>query len=77
MRRWTGMVGLTWASLAWATPPVAIDVGHYLARSGATSAYGVAEFEYNHSLAAVIAARLAAGSRLSTGKLSAVWPGER
>ena len=60
MRRWTGMFGLVWATLAWATPPVAIDVGHYLARSGATSAYGVAEFEYNHSLAAVIAARLAA-----------------
>jgi len=46
-----------------AAPPavVAIDVGHYLERPGATSAYGVAEFEYNHSLAAVLAARLAAG----------------
>lgn len=40
--------------------PVAIDVGHYLARPGATSAYGVTEFEYNHSLAAVLATRLAA-----------------
>jgi N-acetylmuramoyl-L-alanine amidase len=38
--------------------PVAIDVGHYLARPGAISAYGVTEFEYNHALAAVIAARL-------------------
>ena len=43
-----------------AAAPVAIDVGHYLERPGATSAYGVPEFEYNHSLAAVIAARLAA-----------------
>lgn len=40
--------------------PVAIDVGHFLARPGATSAYGVVEFEYNQSLAAVIAARLTA-----------------
>ncbi|MDD3327121.1 MAG: N-acetylmuramoyl-L-alanine amidase [Zoogloea sp.] len=40
---------------------VAVDVGHFLAKPGATSAYGVPEFEYNHSLAAVIAARLAAG----------------
>ena len=40
--------------------PVAIDVGHYLAKPGATSAYGVPEFEYNQSLAAVIAARLEA-----------------
>ena len=39
---------------------VAVDVGHFLAKPGATSAYGVPEFEYNHSLAAVIAARLAA-----------------
>ncbi|WP_374486565.1 N-acetylmuramoyl-L-alanine amidase [Zoogloea sp.] len=40
--------------------PVAVDVGHYLERPGATSAYGIAEFEYNQSLAAVLAARLAA-----------------
>ena len=39
---------------------VAVDVGHFLDKPGATSAYGVPEFEYNHSLAAVIAARLAA-----------------
>lgn len=38
--------------------PVAVDVGHYLARPGAISARGIPEFEYNHSLAAVIAARL-------------------
>ena len=38
---------------------VAVDVGHFLAKPGATSAYGVPEFEYNHSLAAVIALRLA------------------
>ena len=43
-----------------AAQPVAIDVGHYLAKPGATSAYGVPEFEYNQSLAAVIAARLEA-----------------
>lgn len=42
-----------------AAQPVAIDVGHYLERPGAISAYGVSEFEYNHALAAVIAARLA------------------
>jgi N-acetylmuramoyl-L-alanine amidase len=42
-----------------AAQPVAIDVGHFLARPGAISAYGVTEFEYNHALAAVIAARLA------------------
>lgn len=40
--------------------PVAVDVGHYLERPGATSAYGLAEFEYNQSLAAVLAARLTA-----------------
>ncbi|MBS0347350.1 MAG: N-acetylmuramoyl-L-alanine amidase [Proteobacteria bacterium] len=39
--------------------PVAVDVGHYLERPGATSAYGIAEFEYNQSLSAVLAARLA------------------
>lgn len=39
--------------------PVAVDVGHYLEQPGATSAYGVAEFEYNQSLAAVLAASLA------------------
>ncbi len=60
MRGGVFAAGLLWVSSALATPPVAIDVGHYLARPGATSAYGVAEFDYNHSLAAVIAARLAA-----------------
>ncbi|KAB2969303.1 N-acetylmuramoyl-L-alanine amidase [Zoogloea sp.] len=40
--------------------PIAVDVGHYLARPGATSARGIPEFEYNHGLAAVIAARLQA-----------------
>lgn len=39
--------------------PIAVDVGHYLERPGATSAYGITEFEYNQSLAAVLAARLA------------------
>lgn len=39
---------------------VAVDVGHFLDKPGATSAYGVPEFEYNQSLAAVIAARLTA-----------------
>lgn len=42
-----------------AAVPVAIDVGHYLERPGAISAHGVTEFEYNHALAAVVAARLA------------------
>jgi N-acetylmuramoyl-L-alanine amidase len=40
--------------------PIAVDVGHYLARPGATSARGITEFDYNHSLAAVVAARLQA-----------------
>ncbi|MCK6396210.1 N-acetylmuramoyl-L-alanine amidase [Zoogloea sp.] len=58
-----------WRRAAWlalalmATPaiagvPVAVDVGHYLDKPGATSAYGITEFEYNHALAGVIAARL-------------------
>jgi N-acetylmuramoyl-L-alanine amidase len=37
---------------------VAIDVGHYLARPGATSSRGVPEFEYNLQLAREIEARL-------------------
>ncbi|MFP3507703.1 N-acetylmuramoyl-L-alanine amidase, partial [Burkholderia sp. SIMBA_062] len=40
--------------------PVAVDVGHYLDRPGAISAHGITEFEYNHALAAVLAARLGA-----------------
>ncbi|RTL42843.1 MAG: N-acetylmuramoyl-L-alanine amidase [Rhodocyclaceae bacterium] len=54
-------VTLLLAALAGAAQavPVAVDVGHYLERPGATSAYGVTEFEYNQSLAAVLAARLA------------------
>jgi len=39
---------------------VAIDVGHYLARPGATSARGVPEFEYNLTLAREIADALRA-----------------
>ena len=52
-------MALMLASLIAAATVVAIDVGHYLERPGAISAYGVSEFEYNHALAAVIAARLA------------------
>lgn len=44
---------------AMAGVPVAVDVGHYLDKPGAISAHGITEFEYNHALAAVIAARLA------------------
>ncbi|WP_374478043.1 N-acetylmuramoyl-L-alanine amidase [Zoogloea sp.] len=47
------------SATAVAALPVAIDVGHYLERPGAISAHGVTEFEYNHALAAVVAARLA------------------
>lgn len=43
---------------AMAGVPVAVDVGHYLDKPGAISAHGITEFEYNHTLAAVIAARL-------------------
>jgi N-acetylmuramoyl-L-alanine amidase len=52
-------MGLTFFSAVAAAGTVAIDVGHYLERPGAISAYGVTEFEYNHALAAVLAARLA------------------
>lgn len=52
--------GLMFVSALATAVPVAVDVGHYLERPGAISAHGVTEFEYNHTLAAVIAARLAA-----------------
>ncbi|WP_374261293.1 N-acetylmuramoyl-L-alanine amidase [Zoogloea sp.] len=55
-----GAVALLAAGMATAAVPVAVDVGHFLAKPGATSAYGVPEFEYNQSLAAVIATRLEA-----------------
>lgn len=63
LRRWALLVAALGALAATGAraATVAVDVGHFLARPGATSAYGVPEFEYNHSLAAVIAARLAAG----------------
>lgn len=48
------------ATPALAGVPVAVDVGHYRDKPGATSAYGITEFEYNHTLAGVIAARLTA-----------------
>ncbi|HEY4371695.1 MAG TPA: N-acetylmuramoyl-L-alanine amidase [Burkholderiales bacterium] len=45
-------------------PLIALDVGHYLAAPGATSARGVPEFEFNRALVLAIAARLkAAGYR--------------
>lgn len=62
MRGWGSVavgMGLTFFSAVAAAGTVAIDVGHYLERPGAISAYGVTEFEYNHALAAVLAARLA------------------
>jgi N-acetylmuramoyl-L-alanine amidase len=37
---------------------IALDVGHYLASPGATSAIGVSEFEYNRSLARQVLAAL-------------------
>ncbi|WP_088179528.1 N-acetylmuramoyl-L-alanine amidase [Zoogloea sp. LCSB751] len=60
MRRRLALLLLTVSVGAAQAVPVAVDVGHYLERPGATSAYGVAEFEYNQSLAAVLAARLVA-----------------
>ena len=62
-RTWRLGVGLTLAGVALASvaqDPVAVDVGHFLEKPGATSAYGVTEFEYNRNLAAVIATRLEA-----------------
>lgn len=41
-----------------AVPSIAIDVGHSHARPGATSAHGVAEFDFNLKLAQAIAAEL-------------------
>lgn len=60
MTPWLASLWLTVLAGAAQAAPVAVDVGHYLQRPGATSAYGVAEFEYNQSLAAVLAASLAA-----------------
>jgi N-acetylmuramoyl-L-alanine amidase len=39
-------------------PLIALDVGHYLAAPGATSARGVPEFEFNRALAQAVDARL-------------------
>lgn len=39
-------------------PLIALDVGHYLAAPGATSARGVPEFEFNRALARAIDAKL-------------------
>lgn len=66
------------AGLIAAATVVAIDVGHYLERPGAISAYGVTEFEYNHALAAVLAARLASdGARVrligQRGEMADLW----
>lgn len=49
-----------WAYGAWAAPLVALDVGHFLAEPGATSARGRPEFEFNRDLALRIAAALTA-----------------
>jgi N-acetylmuramoyl-L-alanine amidase len=49
-----------WSHGAWAAPLVALDVGHFLAEPGATSARGRPEFEFNRDLALRIAAALAA-----------------
>lgn len=47
------------AGAAWAQPAtVAVDVGHTLAAPGATSARGRSEFDFNHDLAALVAAAL-------------------
>lgn len=61
-QRWRCGAALLLAAplVVWGATPVAVDVGHFLAKPGATSAYGVSEFEYNQALAAVIAARLSA-----------------
>ena len=49
------LLGLAQTAIA---ASVAIDVGHYLAKPGAISARGVAEFEYNHQLSREIEAAL-------------------
>ncbi|HJW02765.1 MAG TPA: N-acetylmuramoyl-L-alanine amidase [Azospira sp.] len=51
---------LAWAAGAIAAPTVAVDVGHGLADSGATSARGRSEFEFNRDLALVLKPVLAA-----------------
>ncbi|GAB7126426.1 N-acetylmuramoyl-L-alanine amidase [Silvimonas sp. JCM 19000] len=40
------------------TQTIALDVGHYLDKPGATSAYGVTEFSYNQALAEAVSEKL-------------------
>src|SRR5262245_55272444 len=47
-------------ALAREAPLIAVDVGHFLAEPGATSARGRPEFEFNRELALAIRAALAA-----------------
>lgn len=54
------LLGLIACAAAGAAPLVAVDVGHYDAEPGATSARGRAELEYNRSLAIELARALAA-----------------
>ena len=49
---------LALASTQAAATTVALDIGHYLERPGATSAYGETEFSYNQALADVVSERL-------------------
>lgn len=48
--RWLAFALLAWSGAAGAAA-IAIDVGHYLEKPGVISARGVAEFEYNRTLA--------------------------
>lgn len=48
------------ARTAWAVPEVAVDIGHSLADTGATSARGHPEFEFNRDFARQLAAQLEA-----------------
>jgi N-acetylmuramoyl-L-alanine amidase len=58
VRVWAAALVAAWSAGAATAASVAVDIGHYLARPGATSARGVPEFEYNKALGLLIAAEL-------------------
>ncbi|KPC50808.1 N-acetylmuramoyl-L-alanine amidase family protein [Amantichitinum ursilacus] len=58
-KSWLALAALLVAALAQAQPQtIALDVGHYLEKPGATSAFGVTEFSYNQALAEAVSEKL-------------------
>lgn len=63
-RRLSLLLAMGWALPAWSAT-IAVDVGHFLAAPGATSAYGETEFSYNLALGRQIETTLqSAGHRV-------------